>query len=114
MMLDWDRITELRDEIGTDAFGEVVELFLDEVESALLRLGAEGPVEEGLHFLKGCALNLGFRRFATVTSEGEMLARAGRGGEVDLAQVREVYAQSKRQFVAGLSDSGGLRDGTSG
>jgi hypothetical protein len=113
-MLDWNRITELRDEVGADAFGEVVELFLDEVESALLRLGVAEPVEEGLHFLKGCALNLGFSGFAAVTSAGERAARAGRADEVDLAEVREVYAQSKRQFIAGLQTTAGLRDGTSG
>jgi hypothetical protein len=30
-MIDWDRVQELRDEIGAEAFGEVVELFLEEV-----------------------------------------------------------------------------------
>jgi len=31
-MIDWDRVVELCSEIGEEGFGEVVDLFLDEVE----------------------------------------------------------------------------------
>lgn len=34
-MIDWTRVDELRDEIGTDCFDEVVELFIEEVETEI-------------------------------------------------------------------------------
>ena len=34
-MIDWTRVNELVDEIGTEDFGEVVELFLMEVDHAI-------------------------------------------------------------------------------
>ena len=34
-MIDWERVSELIDEIGAEDFGEVVELFLDEVDNAI-------------------------------------------------------------------------------
>ena len=30
-MIDWPRVKELKDEIGAEDFGEVVDLFLEEV-----------------------------------------------------------------------------------
>ncbi len=38
-MIDWERVAELQSEIGADGFGEVLELFLDEVEGVVMRLG---------------------------------------------------------------------------
>ena len=35
-MIDWNRISTLRDEVGAEDFDEVVELFLDEVEEVIL------------------------------------------------------------------------------
>ena len=32
-MIDWTRVSELRDEIGAEDFGDVVEIFLEEVEA---------------------------------------------------------------------------------
>ena len=58
-MIDWDRLKELRDEVGAEDFDEVVELFLDEVEGVMDRLRDSPDVdtlEEDLHFLKGSAL----------------------------------------------------------
>ena len=101
-MLDLDRIDELREEIGPDAFSEVVELFLDEVENALLRLGTAETLADDLHFLKGCALNLGFSTFAATVSEAERLARTGEGKRVNPAAIRAVFAESKQVFVDAL------------
>ncbi len=70
-MIDWTRVSELRDEIGAEDFGEIVEIFLEEVEEEIsaLRDGVENEaLEAKLHFLKGSALNLGFADFATILS----------------------------------------------
>ena len=34
-MIDWARVSELRDEVGEGDFDEVVELFLEEVDEAI-------------------------------------------------------------------------------
>ena len=104
-MIDWKRILELRDEIGVDDFGEVVELFLDEVEGeiALLRSGcAKDALESRLHFLKGSALNLGFRAFSVLCQNGESAAAAGRPQDVDLPATLVSFDASKAEFLTGL------------
>lgn len=102
-MIDWDQVRELRHEIGADDFAEVIHLFLDEVEEALTRLkSADTPrnIEEGLHFLKGSALNLGFRRLGDICQAWEQAAATGHVDSIDLARLREVYETSKREFLS--------------
>ena len=51
-MIDWSRVHELVDEIGAEDFGEVVELFLAEVETAIDLLGgAEGNRAERIQMI---------------------------------------------------------------
>lgn len=105
-MIDWGRVQDLRDEIGADAFGEVVELFLDEVDTEIgkLRLPDSGPdLEALLHFLKGSALNLGFAAFADLCHRGERAAAAGQQDGIDLGAVLDCYTCSKSEFIAGLA-----------
>ena len=102
-MLDWGRISELRGEVGDAEFQVILEMFLDEVESAMMRLSAKDPkrLETSLHFLKGCAWNLGFVRFGAICDAGERLARAA-PSEVDLEAIFLGYAESRAAFIAGL------------
>ena len=37
-MIDWACVSELRDEVGVEDFDEVVELFLEEVDEAIVAL----------------------------------------------------------------------------
>ena len=37
-MIDWKRVDELREEIGTDGFAEVADMFLEEAEGAVKTL----------------------------------------------------------------------------
>ena len=63
-MINWDRVDELRHEVGPEDFNEVIELFLEEVDDTISTLGmcdGNRTLEEQLHFLKGSALNIGFR-----------------------------------------------------
>lgn len=101
-MIDWDRVDELRDEIGFDDFCEVVELFLEEVDEVIERLIiAPDPAlyEQDLHFLKGSALNLGFRDFGALCATGERAAAAN-AGNIDIPAVIECYQSSRSQFLA--------------
>ncbi|MBE3638244.1 Hpt domain-containing protein [Mangrovicoccus algicola] len=106
-MLDWDRISELREEIGVEDFAEVVALFLEETGEALSRLAAGRPtLAADLHFLKGAALNLGFADLARMAAEGE--ARAGQGGAPDLASLAACYRSSRDAFLRGAAAKGYL------
>lgn len=103
-MIDWARISELREEIGADDFQEIVELFLSEVEDRLETLDANkalSDLEEDLHFLKGSALNLGFERLAALCHEGEAQASSGEAiSNVEI--VKTTYKESKAAFFAKL------------
>lgn len=106
-MLNWARVEELREEVGPDAFGEVVELFLEEVTEALTRLDpGAASLEADLHFLKGAALNLGFDGFAGLCRGGETAVRDGR--PVDIASLRASYDQSLAAFLDRGRDAGFL------
>lgn len=100
MMIDWDRVQSLREEVGADDFAEVVDLFLEEVDEALGRLSATltpAALSAEMHFLKGSALNLGFAEFARLCQEGERTP-----ANADLAAIQATYTVSKAAFQKGL------------
>ncbi|MBZ8117902.1 Hpt domain-containing protein [Roseovarius sp. LXJ103] len=104
-MIDWSRVAELREEIGADDFGEVVEIFLEEVQSEIDALRgdvAPGNLEDKLHFLKGSALNLGFREFSDLCQSGEAAAGAGRMDLIDMQATVASFDRSKAEFVSGM------------
>lgn len=104
-MIDWDRVAQLRDEVGPESFLEVVELFLEEVDEAIARLGASADAADlagELHFLKGSALNLGFERFGQVCQEAERLAARGEGAAVAVPPILACYADSRQVFLDSL------------
>jgi len=97
-MIDWDRVRELRREIGAEAFEEVIDLFLEEVETGLTALRddmARAERADALHFLKGSALNLGFVAFADLCESVERGLRSARTGEI-----RDCYERSRAEFLA--------------
>ena len=38
MMIDWEQVTALRDQVGADDMDEVIDLFIEEVEAVTNRL----------------------------------------------------------------------------
>ncbi len=104
-MIDWARIRDLRDEIGLEDFGEIVVLFLQEADEVIGRLGRNGrqnSVSDDLHFLKGAALNLGFRDLAGSCQEAERKVAAGHA--IDLAEIADRFLASRTAFMAGLNE----------
>lgn len=102
-MINWDRVDELRSEVGAEDFSEVIELFLDEVDDTIATLGhsQENPsLEEQLHFLKGSALNIGFAEFATLCQAGETAASQGQSDTVDIGAICDAYAAARTAFLA--------------
>jgi len=97
-VIDWSKVTSLIDEIGADSFDEVVELFLDEVDTVITRLKARPDP-----FLKGSAWNLGFADFGALCQDGERLAARGGAASIDIAAVLDCYQRSKMDFLAGLA-----------
>jgi len=105
-MIDWKRVDELRDEIGTEGFAEVTDMFLEEADEAVrVLIGGIAPdeVEGQLHFLKGSALNLGRADLAATCQDGERKAAAGYGGLVDVRRVAAIYHNSRRMLLGRLS-----------
>ncbi len=100
-MIDWDRVAALKEDFGEEDFDELVGVFLEEVEGAITGLqdlsGTDDRVKNQMHFLKGCASNVGFRDLA------ELAASIEDGGGFDgMAQsVRNVFEQSRAQLLAG-------------
>ncbi len=115
-MISWERVNELRDEIGETDFAEVAEMFLDEVDEVIARLKSHPEperLEEELHSLKGSALNLGFEALSKLCQDGEQQAANGNFAAISLPDVFETYAKSKSAFhekvpLAKPAESGSL------
>jgi histidine phosphotransfer protein HptB len=106
-MINWDRVNELKQDIGVEEFDEVVDLFLDEVESVInpMRKGFQHRNIEGdMHFLKGSALTIGFRRLGQMCSDCEKLAASGSAAQVSIDEILAMFDASKVAFLAGLED----------
>lgn len=106
-MIDWDRVRDLRQEIGPEDFDEVVSLFLEEADEAIARLSADKGAKAlaaDLHYLKGAALNLGFETLSALCQEGERKAGAG-DVAVDLDAVRAAYAICRAEFQSGTAQA---------
>ncbi|MDZ7904892.1 MAG: Hpt domain-containing protein [Cypionkella sp.] len=105
-MIDWDRVHELREEIGNDEFAEVVMMFLEEADEVLARIStsAGAPVlRDDCHFLKGAALNLGFKTLAVLCQTAEKRASDGDLG-ANLDELRACYRTSRDHLLAGMAD----------
>jgi HPt (histidine-containing phosphotransfer) domain-containing protein len=105
-MIDWSRVEQLQDEVGLEDFGEVVDLFLEEVEETLGILGQSVPdsdLEGHMHFLKGSALNLGFADLSQLCRDGEREAANGHSERIDLSAILACYTASKAAFLSRLA-----------
>jgi HPt (histidine-containing phosphotransfer) domain-containing protein len=100
-MIDWNRVAELKEEVGVEDFDEVIELFLEEVDEVIERLTSHPDLtklEEDLHFIKGSALNLGFDMLGKLCQTGEKAAANGQSASVDVGQIVTAYRNSIEEF----------------
>lgn len=105
VVVDWDRVTELREEIGMDDFDEVFALFLEEADEAVARLlqaTDARAMESDLHFLKGSALNLGLGDLAHICQIFERSAATGQVG-FPLSEISDCYGKSRVALEEGLA-----------
>ena len=101
-MINWDRVDELRHEVGPEDFNEVIELFLEEVDDTISTLGmcdGNRTLEEQLHFLKGSALNIGFSDFASLCHADETASAQGQADQVDIAEIQAAYGAARAEFL---------------
>ncbi|MEL6168973.1 MAG: Hpt domain-containing protein [Pseudomonadota bacterium] len=105
-MISWDRVNELREEVGEE-FAEVVDIFLEEAEEALERIKSEtdhSKMAEHVHFLKGCALNIGFEELGVTCQQTER-ALSDAASPVDHHRIGDLYEKSKAELLEVLSAS---------
>ncbi len=101
-MISWNRVEELKSEVGEDVFAEILELFLEETEAVLQTLLKAKDTEEAeslLHFMKGSALNLGFHSLGALCQTLEDACRTG-DWPIDLNGVADTYHASKDTLLA--------------
>jgi HPt (histidine-containing phosphotransfer) domain-containing protein len=106
MMIDWGQVKSLQNDVGHDEFDEIVELFLEEVESIVEKLRKSpniSELENDMHSLKGSALNLGFKAFSQMCLSGEKMAAAGKADLVDLTAIVACFDLSKAKFMSNVS-----------
>lgn len=96
-MVNWDRITELQEEVGEDDLAEVLQLFCDEVEEALGALSATDPdtLKNHLHFLKGSALNIGLDQVSTLCREAERSIAGNPQSVIAVDAIRAAYQNAR-------------------
>lgn len=100
-IIDWAKVRELRDEVGETGLAEVIELFLEEVELVLPVLGKPGrQLGDDMHFLKGCAANLGFAQLSELCAQGEHHRDPGVDSSDLINAVRHSYRDSRMTFLA--------------
>jgi len=93
-MIDWDRLYELRSDIGEEDFADVAFLFVGEMEDELTRL-KDAPASASVadfHALRGSAANLGFVAMAEACLRAEHAIKAGEAP--DIAALDTVFRQS--------------------
>ena len=96
-MIDWQRVDELRGEVGEEDFAEVLEMFFDEVAEVLGGLGNDGAAatRRDLHFLKGSAMNIGLSEVSSLCRNCEASIAEYPGGDVDLGAIGRAFLASK-------------------
>ena len=104
-MIDWDRIGELRAEIGDDDFAEVLDLFFEDVDEVVAKLQSatgQGPLADALHFLKGSAQNIGFVGLAELCLSTENALRGNPASTPDIKCLSEVFAAARNTLLQKL------------
>jgi HPt (histidine-containing phosphotransfer) domain-containing protein len=78
-MIDWDRLQDLRSDIGEEDFADVAFLFVAEITERLDRLRSDpsGASAADFHFLRGSAANLGFVAMVDACHLAEQACLAG-------------------------------------
>ena len=102
-MINWDRISELQDEVGEDGIAEVIEIFVEEMEEGLASLASSSnPTEiaDKLHFLKGSAQNIGLEEMSRLCAAGEHALRIDAAHQPDVDAIRTSLQHAQSELKA--------------
>ncbi len=96
VMIDWDRVAELRRDFGEDDFAEIATMFLSEVQAKLAAMQAQltDDLAEDFHFVKGSAANLGFELLYKECSSAELRSQSD-----SVQTLVTVFEASKTEFL---------------
>lgn len=84
--VDWDRLNELRADIGEEDFADVAMLFVSELQETLDTLVATQASAADFHFLRGSAANLGFVTLVEACAAAEAACKDDDVPDVALVQ----------------------------
>lgn len=100
-MIDWAHVKQLEDDIGADAFPDLVPVFLSEVEGAMdgIRDGS-ALAEADMHALKGIALTLGFQDLAALAAQAELDCRQAPDFVPDAVTLLAAFDAEHSEFLA--------------
>ncbi len=98
-MIDQERLKELEQDFGAEDLGEILEMFLGEAADVLDRISEGAGEAQGdlLHFLKGCANNVGAVELASLCQTIE--ESGGMVGDAELASLKQTFAQVQMFFA---------------
>lgn len=88
--VDWDRLNELRSDIGEEDFSDVAMLFVAELQEHLDGLTPDKATPADFHFLRGSAANLGFVTVVSACALAETACKFSETPDVDA--VRTAFA----------------------
>ncbi len=105
-MIEWSRVNQLKEEVGIADFEEIVAIFIEEVDQVVERLrSAPEPARlaADMHFLRGSALNMGFKALGAECSLRECQVLTNGSAEIDLGPVIRIYEESRAVFLRTLA-----------
>lgn len=95
--VDWDRLNELRADIGEEDFADVAMLFVAELQETLEGLGPDEATPADFHFLRGSAANLGFVTLVHACATAEQACNSNQAPDVDA--VRAAFAAALQEVA---------------
>lgn len=102
-MIDWNRVRQLRFELGEAEAATLAQDFLAEMAERLEHLDqTPGAVALDLYHLRGASLNLGFAKLAARCLAYEMQLWHGDPQPVDQSVLSGLFDATKAEFLAGL------------
>lgn len=102
LSVDWDRLNELKADIGDEDFADVAMLFVTELQDTLSALTPEHAAAHDFHFLRGSASNLGFMSLVSACSTAEAACASGQRPDVDA--VRAAFANALAEMSKEMPD----------
>jgi HPt (histidine-containing phosphotransfer) domain-containing protein len=101
-MIDLERLSALRSDIGEEDFADVAHLFVSEIRERLdlLRSDPAAAHADDFHFLRGSAANLGFTAMVEACHAAERACRNGQ--PPDITAVMDAFVATLAAAVPNL------------